>query len=183
MQKSYYTDRLILKLLKPADAELVLDYVTRNRDFLKSWETDRPDDYYSLRHQKILLRRDYKRFQEGQMLRLWIFRKEEPERVIGTVALDNIVRGPFLSCFVGYRLDGDHINQGYTTEALKELVRIAFQELGLHRLEANIMPRNSRSLKVVEKLGFKNEGTSRDYLKINGKWEDHIHMVLLNKDI
>ena len=117
------------------------------------------------------------------MLRLWILRKEEPERVIGTVALDNIVRGPFLSCFVGYRLDGDHINQGYTTEALKELVRIAFQELGLHRLEANIMPRNSRSLKVVEKLGFKNEGTSRDYLKINGKWEDHIHMVLLKKDI
>jgi ribosomal-protein-alanine N-acetyltransferase len=55
--------------------------------------------------------------------------------------------------------------------------------MSLHRIEANIMPRNQRSLRVVEKLGFVDEGLSRDYLKINEKWEDHIHMVLLNKDL
>jgi ribosomal-protein-alanine N-acetyltransferase len=183
MKEIYHTDRLILRILRPKDAGLVLDYITRNKDFLKEWETDRPDDYYTLSHQKSLLKRDYRRFQELQMLRLWIFKKDDPSKVIGTIALDNIIRGPFLSCFLGYRLDRDNINQGYTTEALGELIRIAFEDMGLHRLEANIMPRNQRSLRVVEKLGFVDEGLSRDYLKINEKWEDHIHMVLLNKDL
>jgi len=183
MKEIYYTDRLILKILKPKDAALVLDYISRNKDFLKEWETDRPDDYYTLSHQKGLLKRDYRRFKDGQMLRLWIFKKDDPNKVIGTIALDNIIRGPFLSCFLGYRLDRDNINRGYTTEALGELIRIAFDEMALHRIEANIMPRNQRSLRVVEKLGFVNEGLSREYLKINEKWEDHIHMVLLNKDL
>lgn len=183
MKEIYHTDRLILRILRPKDAGLVLDYITRNKDFLKEWETDRPDDYYTLSHQKSLLKRDYRRFQELQMLRLWILKKDSPNKVIGTIALDNIIRGPFLSCFLGYRLDRDNINQGYTTEALGELIRIAFEDMGLHRLEANIMPRNQRSLRVVEKLGFVDEGLSRDYLKINEKWEDHIHMVLLNKDL
>jgi ribosomal-protein-alanine N-acetyltransferase len=183
MKEIYHTDRLILRILRPKDAGLVLDYVSRNKDFLKDWETDRPDDYYTLSHQKGLLKRDYRRFKDGQMLRLWIFKKDDPNKVIGTIALDNIIRGPFLSCFLGYRLDRDYINQGYTTEALGELIRIAFHEMSLHRIEANIMPRNQRSLRVVEKLGFVDEGLSRDYLKINEKWEDHIHMVLLNKDL
>jgi ribosomal-protein-alanine N-acetyltransferase len=183
MKEIYHTDRLILRILRPKDAGLVLDYVSRNKDFLKEWETDRPDDYYTLSHQKGILKRDYRRFKDGQMLRLWIFKKDDPNKVIGTIALDNIIRGPFLSCFLGYRLDRDNINRGYTTEALGELIQIAFHEMSLHRIEANIMPRNQRSLRVVEKLGFVDEGLSRDYLKINEKWEDHIHMVLLNKDL
>lgn len=69
------------------------------------------------------------------------------------------------------------------TEAVEAVVNHAFQELHLHRIEANIMPRNRASLRVVEKLGFRNEGVSREYLKINGKWEDHIHMVLLNEEM
>jgi ribosomal-protein-alanine N-acetyltransferase len=55
-----------------------------------------------------------------------------------------------------------------------------FGEYGLHRIEANIMPRNAASLRVVEKAGFHREGLAKKYLKINGVWEDHIHMVLLN---
>jgi len=58
-----------------------------------------------------------------------------------------------------------------------------FNEFGLHRIEANIMPKNKRSLRVAPKLGFVNEGTASQYLKINGKWEDHIHMVLLNDKV
>jgi [ribosomal protein S5]-alanine N-acetyltransferase len=91
------------------------------------------------------------------------------------------MRGAFLSCFLGYKLDGQEINQGYMTEALKKGTEIMFQDFGLHRIEANIMPKNIRSLRVAEKAGFYNEGLSRKYLNINGKWEDHIHMVLLNE--
>lgn len=60
---------------------------------------------------------------------------------------------------------------------------IIFDDMKLHRIEANIMPKNKQSLKVVEKLGFYDEGLAYKYLKINGKWEDHIHMVLLNNKI
>ncbi|WP_278244288.1 GNAT family N-acetyltransferase [Caldisalinibacter kiritimatiensis] len=94
-----------------------------------------------------------------------------------------MVRGPFLSCFLGYKLDKDEVNKGYMTEALKMGIDIAFNELKLHRIEANIMPKNEASLRIVKKLGFYEEGVAKKYLKINGKWEDHIHMVLLNEDI
>lgn len=97
------------------------------------------------------------------------------------VALNGIVWGSFCSCFLGYKLDKDHLRQGLMIEAVQECVRIAFEELGLHRIEANIMPRNLPSLGVAEKCGFVREGISRKYLKINGVWEDHIHMVRLNE--
>ena len=98
------------------------------------------------------------------------------------VALNNVVWGSFCSCFLGYKLDKDWLRQGLMSEAVKECVRIAFEELGLHRIEANIMPRNIASLGVVRRCGFVEEGLARKYLKINGVWEDHLHMVKLNED-
>ena len=109
--------------------------------------------------------------------------KGEEDKVIGALTFSNIVKGVFLSCFLGYNLDKDEINMGYMTEAVKKGIEIMFQDYGLHRIEASIMPRNIRSLKVTQKLGFQEEGLSPQYLKINGKWEDHLHMVLLNHDI
>ena len=88
-----------------------------------------------------------------------------------------------MSCHLGYKLDNDEINKGYMTEAVEKSIDIIFNEFKLHRIEANIMPRNISSLKVAEKLGFYNEGLAYKYLKINGKWEDHIHMVLLNEKV
>ncbi|MDF2805036.1 MAG: alanine acetyltransferase [Anaerocolumna sp.] len=99
------------------------------------------------------------------------------------ISFSNIVRGAFLSCHLGYSLDEQYINQGYVTEAIRTGIEVIFKEYKLHRIEANIMPRNLRSKKVCEKLGFKEEGLAKDYLKINGKWEDHIHMVLLNDEV
>ncbi|KNF08661.1 acetyltransferase [Gottschalkia purinilytica] len=77
----------------------------------------------------------------------------------------------------------DEVNKGYITEAIKKGIDIMFNNYGLHRIEANIMPKNKPSLRVVGKLGFYNEGLARKYLKINGVWEDHIHMVLLNDNL
>lgn len=72
------------------------------------------------------------------------------------------------------------LNKGIMTEALSVIIPIAFDELNLHRLEANIMPSNQASIRVVEKLGFYQEGYSKEYLFINGSWRDHIHMVLIS---
>jgi ribosomal-protein-alanine N-acetyltransferase len=69
------------------------------------------------------------------------------------------------------------------TEAIKKGIDLVFNDYGLHRIEANVMPKNVRSLRVTEKLGFYNEGIAHKYLKINGIWEDHVHMVLLNDNV
>ena len=103
--------------------------------------------------------------------------------MIGKAGLSSIVRGPFLSAFTGYMMDKDEIRKGYAAEALAELIRAAFEDLGLHRLEANIIPRNEASRALAEKAGFRCEGESPKYLKINGRWEDHAHYVIRNESL
>lgn len=183
MAKAYETDNLVLRVIDGSRAGQALDYYMRNRDFLEEWEAAKGEDFYTVEYHKNQLDRDHDAIENGAALRLWIYKKDDDSKIIGAVALNNIVRGAFLSCHLGYKLDKDEINKGYVTEAIRKTVEIAFNELGLHRIEANIMPKNTRSLRVVEKLGFYNEGLAYKYLKINGKWEDHIHMVLLNDKV
>ncbi len=181
MKTLYKTDRLILKTLDGTYASLVLDYVLRNKNFLEKWETEKNENYYTLDYQKMSLKRDMDNFKLEKSLQFWVFKKNNKKRIIGSISLDNIIRGPFQSCFLGYKLDKDELNKGYMTEAVEKMVEIAFNNYGLHRIEANIMPRNLASIRVVEKLGFYNEGLAKKYILLNGKWEDHIHMVLLNE--
>lgn len=183
MNMTYETERLVLRVLDENSAGVLLDYYARNRDFLEEWEPNRADEFYTAEAQSVQLRSDYNDYEEKRALRLWLFKKGDNSRTIGSIAFNNIVRGAFLSCFLGYKLDKAEINKGYITEALQKGIKVIFDEYKLHRIEANIMPKNTRSLRVTEKLGFYNEGLAKSYLRINGKWEDHIHMVLLNKNL
>lgn len=177
------TQRLTLKVLGESCAQAVLDYYLRNRAFLEEWEPVRSEAFYTPEYHREQLKKDLALAKNKTGLRLWIFKKGDQSKVIGSVAFNNIVWGAFLSCHLGYKLDQNEINQGYMTEALAKGIGIMFGGYGLHRIEANILPRNKRSLRVVEKLGFYNEGLAYKYLKINGVWEDHIHMVLLNDKV
>lgn len=181
LQTAYETNRLLLLQSNPRLIKQVLAYYKENETFLQPTEPKHPNDFLELKTQKLILKQDWNRFQSRTGVRFWLALKEDPKRIIGLVGINNIIMGALQSGFVAYKCHKDEINQGYITEALEKLIFIAFHDLGLHRLEANIMPRNKRSLRVTEKLGFLNEGTARDYLKIDGKWEDHIHMVLLNQ--
>lgn len=182
MERVYETERLILKTLDKTYSELVFEYYLKNKDFLNDWEPRKNKEFYTNFYQEEQLKKQLVDIKNGKLFRLWIFKKNEI-KIIGCVSFDNIVRGAFMSCHLGYKLDEDEINKGYMTEAIKKGIDIIFNEFGLHRIEANIIPRNIRSLKVVEKLGFYNEGLAYKYLKINGVWEDHIHMVLLNEKV
>jgi ribosomal-protein-alanine N-acetyltransferase len=177
MAKIYNTERLILKMVGESDILDIVQFVRKNRNHLKTWEPERTEDYYTYESQLQQLMHEQIEIEAGRLFKLWIYRGK---RIIGCIALNNIIRGAFQSCHLGYRIEASEQGKGYATESLRTMVDIAFQELHLHRIEANILPRNSRSLRVVEKLGFKNEGISKKYLKIDGEWEDHIHMVLLN---
>ena len=96
----------------------------------------------------------------------------------GEINLNSIQRGPFQSCYVGYWIDQAVAGEGYTPEALVIVVRFAFEELHLHRVQAAIVPRNAASRRVVEKLELRDEGTARRYLEIDGVWEDHIRYAI-----
>ena len=180
------TERLRLKSLGPSATLPVLRYYETNADYRAMWAPVPSEDFLTEDHQRALLEREVRDREAGTHVRAWLFLRDdrELETVIGFASLSNIIRGPFLSCFLGYEMHGDHAGQGYITEALRELVfEIAFGPLGLHRVEANVMPRNSRSIRVLEKLGFVQEGLARDYLRINGRWEHHIHYVALNREL
>lgn len=169
----------MIKLVKANKklAPLILDYYIRNKEFLAPYESKRNAEFFSLSSIEILLKRAIKNEKDGTGIRFYI---TKDDKVIGTIALNNIVRGCFHSCFLGYSLDKDYINKGYMTKAVNEVVEYAFNILKLHRIEANVMPRNVQSKRVLEKCGFTEEGYSKSYLFINGVWEDHIHMVKFN---
>ena len=176
------TERLVLKVLDPSFAARVLDYIVRNWEFHKEWLPRLDETFFTLEFQESRLQHDLDLLKDDRMVRLWIFKKEDRDfrTVIGDLAFSNIIRGSFQSCHLGYKMAESEINKGYVAEALRRAIPFAFEELKLHRIEANIMPKNKRSIQVVEKLGFVNEGIARKYLKINGVWEDHIHYVMLN---
>ena len=96
----------------------------------------------------------------------------------GEMNLSSIQRGPFQSCYVGYWIDEAVGGRGYTPEALVVVARFAFEQLMLHRLQVAIVPRNSASLRVVEKLGLRREGLAERYLEIDGVWEDHYRFAI-----
>ena len=100
--------------------------------------------------------------------------------VVGRVTLSDITRGTFSSCHLGYWLSQDHNGRGLATTAVGEIVRIAFDELGLHRVEAGTMPHNARSRAVLERNGFARFGYAPAYLKIAGEWQDHVLYQALN---
>ena len=176
-QTKYETDRQYLRILKPDSASKVLKYYIRNHDFLKEWEPKRTKDFYTVQYQRRQLRYEYNMFKEKKLIRFWLFKKED-NKLIGNIGISNIVMGNFKSCFMSYKLDKNEINKGYITEAIKEVVRIMFDDYDLHRIEVNVVPYNERSLSVMKKLNFEEEGFSRRYLEINGNWEDHVHFAI-----
>lgn len=180
IKEHYETERLELHLSNPEIVEEVTNYFIRNKEFLSDVEPIRPDEYYTPEFQKKILLSDFLFLNNASCFKFWITKKGE-KKVIGVLNFNGIIKGSFSSCFLSFRLDKDEVRNGYMTEAIKKGICIAFNDLGLHRIEANIMPKNKIALDLVEKLGFKNEGIGKKYLKIHGIWEDHIHMVILNE--
>jgi ribosomal-protein-alanine N-acetyltransferase len=132
--------------------------------------------------------RDFASFQ-GYLLRCdgdrsigFIAQERESNRIAGVINLSEIVRGFFQSAYMGYYAVAGMNGQGLMSEAVGRVVSYAFTDLGLHRVEANIQPRNEPSRALVKRLGFQQEGYSPRYLKINGEWRDHERWAILSED-
>jgi ribosomal-protein-alanine N-acetyltransferase len=157
--------------LTPGDAEEVLDYHLRNREFLRRFEPSRDEVFYTLDGQKRILTENYKQFLKGTAVSLGIYNSNN---LIGKIRISNIVMGVFKNAFVGYSLDEKQQGKGYMKEAVKLVVAYAFEELELHRIEATTLVDNEKSQRVLKNSGFKELGTSEKYLYINGEWRDHV---------
>jgi ribosomal-protein-alanine N-acetyltransferase len=96
----------------------------------------------------------------------------------GEINLNSVQRGPFQNAYVGYWIDEAHAGQGYMPESVVVLTRFGFEDLRLHRLQISIIPRNTKSRRVMEKLDYREEGVALRYLEINGVWEDHIRYAI-----
>jgi len=100
----------------------------------------------------------------------------------GEINLNSIQRGPFQNAYIGYWMDEALAGNGYTPEAVAVLLGFAFEDLGLHRVQISIIPRNRASRRVVEKLAIREEGVAQRYLEINGTWEDHIRFAVTSEE-
>jgi len=106
----------------------------------------------------------------------------DDDAIVGVFNLGEIVRGMFQSAYLGYYAFSPHAGAGYMAEGLQLMLGVAFRTLKLHRVEANIQPANRRSLAFARDAGFVREGFSRRYVRVAGRWRDHVRMALLAED-
>jgi ribosomal-protein-alanine N-acetyltransferase len=159
-----------IRPLELADASALLELRLRNRAFLEPWEPERDERFYTLEAQRELARAALRERHDGRALPFVVTLEGD---AIGGVNLTAIIRGVFDNAYLGYWIDGAHRGRGHTTEAVRQVVSQAFGAAGLHRVQAAVIPRNAASLRVLEKVGFRQEGLALRYLRINGRWEDH----------
>lgn len=98
--------------------------------------------------------------------------------IVGVINLNEIIRGSFQNAYLGFYAVAAYAGKGYMSSGLKLVIKQAFLQLNLHRLEANIQPNNIPSINLVRANHFSKEGFSRNYLRINGQWRDHERWAL-----
>ena len=174
------TERLVIRLADAADVPEIVRYYRENHDHLQPYSpTFGGDELDEAAWQKQVMERQLE-FGREESFRAFIFVREAPRLVAGNINLTQVVRGAFQSCVLGYNLDRAAQGHGYMTEAVRATVDFAFTRWNLHRVAANYMPRNARSAKVLERCGFRVEGQAPAYLRINGRWEDHVLTAAIN---
>jgi [ribosomal protein S5]-alanine N-acetyltransferase len=103
-------------------------------------------------------------------------------RILGFFNLSQIFRGPFLNAYLGYAVGAPYSGLGYMSEGIQLVLKHSFGPLGLHRIEANIQPGNEPSIALAKRAGFRLEGFSPRYLKIDGRWRDHERWAILAEE-
>ena len=151
---AYETERLLLKIIKPDQADAVLDFYMRDKELFEKFEP----------------------------FRSYVYEKEHPERIIGTICVHHITRGFSEQCEVGYKFSSAYHHRGYATESLRFIMDLVFRDLKLHRAMAWALPDNTASIRLLERVGFVYEGICHDYMMLNQKWRDHAQFCMINPD-
>ncbi len=167
-------------LKPPAESDFAAWVALRqaSRDFLVPWEPTWPRDALTKASWRRRLRHYAQEWHDNTSYSFLIFRQRD-DALLGGITLSNVRRGVAQTGTIGYWVGEPHARQGVMTEAVRIVLRFAFNELTLHRLEAACLPSNAASRRLLTKCGFREEGYAPQYLKINGLWEDHVLFALL----
>lgn len=170
---------LLLRTAEIGDADMIAEYFQANREYLKPFEPKREEAFFSVNGwlQKLIKLNELHRMGLGYYCLLV---RASSGEMLGTISFSNLSRFPFYSCNVGYSLSEKAQGHGYMRRGLTMACDYMFNVQKLHRIQAGYMPHNKRSEAVLEHLGFNREGYAKDYLLINGEWQDHVLTSLIN---
>lgn len=169
---------IMLRNLTPMNAEEVLEYYKKNKNHLAPFEPTKDNNFYTVEAQRRFLNKSYREFLNGTNVDLGIFKEE---RLIGKIKISRILHGSFKNGVLGYSIDENEQGKGYMKESVNLVLKYAFDECELHRIEASALVSNEKSRRVLTKCGFKLIGINERYLLINGKWEDHATYYVLKE--
>ena len=174
-----YGRRVMLRPLVAPDFAVWSDVRIRNEQWLVPWEPSRlANQGDPTRQRDAFATRCAARDRDRQMGVAYAFGLFVDSGVCGEVNLNNVVRGAQQSGTIGYWIDQSRAGHGYVAEGVCAVMRFAFEELRLHRLEVCIIPRNHNSRRVMDKLQLREEGIAQRFLEINGVWEDHVRYAI-----
>lgn len=175
------TPRLRLLLVHEGLAARVAAFHQRNAAHLAPWDPPSPADFATEAFQRERLVKALADMAAGALLRWWLQPLDDDSTLAGHIGLSQIARGPFQNAMLGYAIDADCQGQGLMREALQAIIEHAFSpSVHLHRIQANVRPENGRSVRLLQRLGFEDEGLAREYLFIDGAWRDHRMFALRN---
>ncbi|MBV9586223.1 MAG: GNAT family N-acetyltransferase, partial [Alphaproteobacteria bacterium] len=173
-------DRVFLRPPERSDYEEWASLRARSRNFLTPWEPSWPPDALSRTSFRARVGRYAEDWRIDQGYNFFIFRHDEA--LVGGVGLSNIRRGVAETASLGYWTGEPYARQGLMTAALPLVLDFAFERLRLHRVEAACLPSNIPSRALLSRTGFQQEGYARNYLLIDGKWQDHLLFAILRED-
>ncbi|MEG8248649.1 GNAT family N-acetyltransferase [Pseudomonas paracarnis] len=176
----YCVESYCLRPLACDDFERISRYERVNRKHLQPWEPLRDEEYFTTGNAKARVEQQVNNMQADNALCFLLL--AESGEVLARCNYTNIVRGVFQACHLGFSLAESAQGRGLMNKTLQVTNRHCFEQLGLHRIMANHLPRNVRSERLLESLGFEKEGHARAYLKIAGAWEDHTLRSLINPE-
>jgi ribosomal-protein-alanine N-acetyltransferase len=160
-----------IRVMHAQDAYALTNLHVANRDYLRPWEPERGEGYFTLAGQRQNVQELLSAYYAGE---LWPGVIIVGGRIVGRLTLNNILRGPLLSCFVGYWVARSHAGRGIATEALRQALDIAFRDLSLHRVEAYTRLDNHASQRVLLRNGFTRVGVARRHVHVDGRWHDQV---------
>ena len=173
-------DKVYLRPAERGDFEEWANLRARSRDFLTPWEPTWPSDALSRPNFRARIARYAEDWRTDQGYNFFIFRADDA--LVGGVGLSNVRRGVAETASLGYWVGAPFARQGMMTAALPLVLDFAFDRLRLHRVEAACLPINVPSRALLVRTGFQQEGYARNYLLIDGKWQDHLLFAILRED-
>lgn len=171
--------RVLMRLPTMTDFAFWAAARTDSADFLRPYEPTWPADDLTRSAFRQRVRRNAREARDKSAFAFLLFRAGDSE-LLGGLTLSNVRFGVARSCFLGYWMARRHAGQGYMPEAVVAALAFAFDELGLHRVEASTLVDNERSIRLLRNAGFVEEGLSHAYLLIDGRWQDHLRFARVN---